>query len=498
MHELLSPKQMAMADKLTIESGISGITLMENAGQAVVDVLDLRFPKAHNILIVCGAGNNGGDGFIAARRLADAGKDVAVFICGDIAKISGDAELALAKLDKSILVDRFPDLQQFDLIIDAIFGAGLDREVKGETANIIGEINQSNKPIIAVDLPSGIDGRTGQIMGCAVKADQTVTFFRMKPGHLLLPGRVNCGERHLRQIGICETVLKKAGVTCFQNAPAKWQDHYPIPSFEGHKYSRGHTLVFSGPLTATGAARLVAQAALRTGSGLVTLASPKDAVSVNAAHLTSVMLLQADTPKNLQKILKDQRLNCVALGPGLPPDKKTAEAVIQVLEMGRRTILDAGALAAFSRQPQKLFDAIKACEADVFLTPHDGEFLKLFPTHASQQSKIDKAQAAANTSGATIILKGADTVVATPQGEISVSDNAPPWLATAGSGDVLAGVLAGLAAQGMPAFEAACAAVWLHGDAANRLGPGIISSDLDEGLRQSLNHLISAQFNHTS
>jgi len=492
MYELLIPSQMALADSLTIQGGIPGIELMKNAGEAIVETINQHFPHAQSFLFVCGIGNNGGDGFVAARLLADRGKNTEIFIIGDKARISGDAALALEKLGESRLLNRRPDFANYDVIIDALFGAGLDRPVEGEFADAIVAMNQSDRPVLSVDLPSGIDGRTGKILGRAVKASCTVTFFRFKPGHLLMPGRYFCGDRSLHQIGIIDPVLKQTGFTGFHNQPELWRDCYPAALSDGHKHDRGHTLVLSGPAVSTGAARLVAGAALRSGSLLVTVASPKDAMPINAEHLTSIMLQQVDTPGDIANILNDQRLNCIALGPGMPTDAETREVVSTVLEQDRTTILDAGALMAFAAEPERLFDAIAKCKNEVFLTPNEGEFARLFGDENVLHSKIDRAMKAAKKSGATIVLKGSDTVVATPDGQISVADNAPPWLATAGSGDVLTGVVAGLAAQDMPAFQAASAAVWLHGDAANKLGPGLISSDLDEGLRQSIKEHISA------
>ena len=495
MYELLTPLQMATADELTIRDGTPGIELMKNAGNAVARIVKEHFPSARNILVVCGTGNNAGDGFVAANHLSDEGLKVQVLICGDASKISGDAKEAFTGMKPSLIAQTIPDLSNIDLVIDALLGAGLDREIGGELAEMVTKINHSNKPIVSVDLPSGIDGRTGKVMGSAIHADHTVTFFRYKPGHMLMPGRYFCGNCHLHQIGIQETVLKKTGITGYQNRPEGWSKKFKLPSIEAHKYDRGHTLVVSGPSSATGAARLTAQAALRSGSGLVTIASPREALAINAAHLTSVMLQEADNPDEICKILEDPRLNCVALGPGLPPTTKTACTVEKVLGMNRRTILDAGALTAFSDIPERVFEKIHHCENDVFLTPHDGEFTRLFPGESILPSKIDRAVAASTKSGATIILKGPDTIVAAPDGQVSVSDNAPPWLSTAGSGDVLTGIIAGLAAQKMDAFEAACAATWFHGEAANRMGPGLISSDLDEGLRQALNCFILQERN---
>ncbi len=423
MDELLTPSQMGNADRLAIEAGTAGIKLMENAGIAIADLLEKEFPNARSVLVVC----------------------------GDITRISGDAELALARLDPPMLLDQ-TGFQGYDVIVDALLGAGLDRDVGGEFAAAISKINASETPVLSVDLPSGVDGRTGKIMGEAIRAKVTCTFFRLKPGHLLMPGRLCCGRRSLHQIGIGESVIAQTGCEGFRNNPQLWLDHFPIPSHQGHKFDRGSTVILSGPAHATGAARLMADAALRIGSGLVTVASPADALDVNASHLTSVMLVEAGTPKAVAELMDDKRITCAGLGPGLPPGRKTQKMVLKVLAKCKVTVLDAGALTSFENAPGILFDAIRACRAPVFLTPHDGEFSRLFPEESALACKIDRAKIAAVMSNATVILKGPDTVVATPQGQVSISDNAPPWLATAGSGDVLAGTVAGPGSPGHASF----------------------------------------------
>ena len=493
MLELLTPKQMALADKAAIDGGTAGIELMENAGAAVAEILKTDIPDADKILVICSIGNNGGDGFIAARLLREQQKDVTVFIAGDVSKISGDAKIAYDRLGQKALTGQIPDLRKFDALIDALFGAGLDRPITGEMAQIIETVKSSGKPVISVDLPSGIDGSNGQVMGCAIRARSTVTFFRYKPGHLLVPGKHHCGIRHLKQIGIPDKVLTKSLYSAFRNRPELWLDNYPSLSADGHKYDRGHCLIISGPMASTGAARLMAGAALRSGSGLVTVASPSDALSVNASHLTSIMLRCADKPEDVQEILSDERFNCVALGPGMPADKHTMKMVEAVLEMKRNTVLDAGALSAFKDRGSDLFRTIRNSGSTTVMTPHEGEYKSLFPADTEIPSKLEKARSASDKSGAVVLLKGPDTVVASGAGRASISDNAPPWLATAGSGDVLSGIVAGLLAQGMPAFEAASAAVWMHGAAAQSLGPAMVSSDLDEGLKQIIGELVSAK-----
>ena len=493
MVELITPAQMSLADRLTIASGIPGIKLMENAGLAVAGSVQSEFPDAENILILCGTGNNGGDGFIVAQLLQEAGLRVHVYIFGDITRIKGDAELALARLNRQDILKELPKFNEYDLIIDGLLGAGLDRDVSGDLAELINEVNSSAKPVVSIDLPSGVDGSSGAIRGVAVRATSTVTFFRFKPGHLLMPGKELCGDSSLHQIGIKSSTLDAIEVEAIQNVKLNWMGKFPVLSQTAHKYSKGHTLVVSGPIETAGAARLAANAALRAGSGLVTLAGGVDELPIHAAHITSVMLKKADSIDELSDILKDQRFNCVVLGPGMPVQIGTSDLVKSVLLHDRRTVLDAGALSCFSGEPKSLFESIRENQSDVILTPHDGEFTRIFPYESCAPSKIERARQAAAASGATVLLKGPDTVVASPDGRISVSDNAPPWLATAGSGDVLAGVIAGLLAQGMPAFEATSAAVWIHGEAARELGPAMISSDLDEGLRLVFRSLIEEQ-----
>ena len=493
MFELINPAQMSVADRLTIEAGVPGIRLMQNAGHAVATTIQNDFPDADKILILCGTGNNGGDGFVVARLLQDAGLAVKVYICGDITRIRRDAELALARLNRDEILTNLPDFNGYDLLVDGLLGAGLDRDVSGEFAQLIIKVNDSCKPVVAIDLPSGIDGNSGAIRGIAVKATSCVTFFRYKPGHLLMPGSEHCGKNSLHQIGIESSILSQIEIVAIQNTKSFWSEKFPSITRSSHKYTRGHTLVISGPIETAGAARLAASASLRTGSGLVTIACDEDTLPVHASQVTSVMLKKADSIDDLSVVLNDQRFNSVVLGPGMPSQTGTRDLVRAVLSHNRFTVLDAGALSCFATEPKILFDAIKKHDADVVLTPHDGEFTRIFPYESCAPSKIDRAKQAAIASGAIILLKGPDTVIASPDGHVSISVNAPPWLATAGSGDVLAGMIAGLLAQGMPVFEAANAATWLHGEAARVLGPAMISSELDEGLKQVLKTFIEEQ-----
>jgi hydroxyethylthiazole kinase-like uncharacterized protein yjeF len=488
MLELLTTAQMADADRLTIAAGTPGLRLMENAGRAVADAVVRSLPRGTPlIVVVAGPGNNGGDGFVCARILDERGYQVRLALLGSRDRLKGDAAEA-AKLWRGEVVDATPAaLEGADLIVDALFGAGLDRPVEGAARAMIEATNAANVPVVAVDLPSGINGTSGALMGVAVRASDTVTFFRRKPGHLLLPGRLHCGDVEVADIGISDAVLDMIRPTIAANAPALWSGLFPVPQPGGHKYHRGHAVVASGGPSHTGAARLAARGALRVGAGLVTIASPRAALAVNAAANLAVMVREADGADELAALLADSRLNAVVLGPGGGVGQAMREMVLAALSGQRAVVLDADALTSFAESPDALFEAIKARgAAATVLTPHEGEFARLF-TGAVQgtglTSKIDRAQAAAETSGGTVLLKGTDTVVASPAGHVSVTENAPPWLATAGSGDVLAGFVAGLLAQGMPAFEAASAATWLHGEAGSEAGPGLIAEDLPEALR---------------
>ncbi len=478
--ELLTPAEMSRADQLTIAGGTPGSVLMEAAGQAVAEAARALAAPQARIVVLAGPGNNGGDGFVAARGLAEGGYAVTIAEMVARTSLKGDAAAA-AGLWSGPAVPLSPDaIAGADLVIDGLFGAGLDRDVSGVAAETIAAVNASGLPVVAIDLPSGVSGQTGQILGAAIAARASVTFFRLKPGHVLLPGRSLAGKVTVAQIGIEDTVLDAIHPRISLNRPGLWR----LPSLQpdGHKYTRGHTVVVSGPATRTGAARLAARGALRVGSGLVTVASPLESLAANAAHLTAIMLLPMEGPEGLAGILVDERRNAVALGPALGIGTRTVGLVEAALRSSAAAVVDADGLMSFVRDAAKLFALIKAHSAPVVLTPHDGEFARLFPGAAALSSKVERARTAAAASGAVILLKGPDTVVAAPDGRAAIADNAPPVLATAGSGDVLAGMVAGLMAQGLDGFAAANAAVYLHGEAGRTGGRGLIAEDLPEAL----------------
>jgi len=477
--EILTPDEMARADRITIEAGLAGYDLMLAAGHAVAGAATAF--SADRILVLAGPGNNGGDGLVAAQLLQQAGRNVRVALWGRPELLRGDAANAIADYSGAVELVGEENADEIDidadLIIDALFGAGLSRGLAGGLGRLVERVNQGTAKVLAVDLPSGVDGATGAIAGHAIKSDRTITFFRLKPGHVLFPGRRHCGETQLAQIGITPDVFAQLSVERFLNVQALWQSHFPKIGDETHKYRRGHALIVSGPWANTGASRLAAGAALRSGAGLVTVAADSEAARIHAAHLTAIMIRQCDGPSDLTAILDDARFTAVGIGPAAGLAEQTKDLVMACLHSGAAIVLDADALMVFADDRKPLFQAIGERDAPVVMTPHAGEFARLFPD-VSDSGRIEQAGRAAALSGATVIFKGADTIVASPSGPASVLANAPPWLATAGSGDVLTGIVTGLLAQGMPAFHGASAAVWMHAEAASAFGPGLTADDL--------------------
>ena len=483
--DVLTTTEMERADRLTIAAGTPGFALMMSAGQAVAEAA-MDLVEEGPIVVVAGRGNNGGDGFVAAAELAARGREVSVILLCERDSLQGDAALAAKGWKYPVLPFNPQALGKPALIIDALFGAGLNRPVKGDPLEMIAAINTNGTPVLAVDLPSGVNGTSGAVMGAAVQATETVTFLRKKPAHLLLPGRIYCGRVRVADIGIDPQVLDEIKPLTTENLPQAWRWSFPVPRIDGHKYARGHAVVVSGDLASTGAARLAARAALRAGAGLVTLVSPRDALAVNAAALTAVMVRPVDNPIQFAELLDDKRLNACVIGPGAGVSARTRDFVHTALTAQRHLVLDADALTSFAGSPDRLFEAIKAFDGlGVVLTPHEGEFPRLFSDISNKypgRSKLERVRAAAERSGAVVLLKGADTVIASPDGRATIAANAPPWLATAGAGDVLSGIIAGFLAQGVAAFEAASIGVWLHGEGASEAGPGLIAEDLTEVL----------------
>lgn len=482
MPYLVSVSHMTELDRRTIAAGTPGEVLMERAGKAVADSITAHFP-CRPVTVLCGPGNNGGDGFVVARLLQERGRDVRVGLMGTVDALPPDATTMARRFDGKIEPLSLALLDGSGLVVDALFGVGLSRPVDGMAAELIEIINTRALPSVAVDIPSGVHGDSGEVLGIAPNCELTVTFCRRKPGHLLLPGRNLCGKVIEVDIGIpFEIVTDEQPVR--ENMPDIWLPHWPSKTAGGHKYTHGHVTVAAGAVPKCGAGRMAARAALRMGAGLVTVVCPSESLDVVASGQLSVMTEAIDDVDSFQEWVAEERHSTFLLGPGSGVNERTQAQVLMALADRKRCVLDADALTAFEGHPDQLFDAIKS---PCILTPHEGEYKRLF---YHQGSKIDRALAAANQSGGVVILKGADTVIASPDGRAAINAHAPNWLATAGAGDVLAGFCAGLLAQGMSAFEAACAAVWLHGDAAYRAGPGMIAEELPEKLPEVLRDLM--------
>lgn len=488
-YSILSAEQMKSADELAItdlkKRGRGGADLMEKAGVAVAQHI-IGSIDGSSALILCGPGNNGGDGFVIARHLKEAGLKVTLALLGDVNNLIGDARHMADRWNGEINFISPDIVTRYDVIVDALFGTGLSKNITGDLEKVIIKANESNALRLSVDIPSGVKGNSGEILGIAFNADKTVTFCRKKPAHLLYPGKKHCGETIVVDIGIDERFVSETKPDTFENHPDIWINRLPTLIPDGHKYHRGHAVVVSGDKISTGASRLAAMAALRSGAGLVSVSSPEDALEIHAAHLTAVMIRKR---KEINIDLKDDRLNAWCIGPAAGISGDTRKAVLSIIRSGKRTVLDADALSVFEEGPLELFEAInKSSDSSCVLTPHSGEFGRVFP-YLKQLDKLTASRNAAKLSGGIIIYKGADTVIASPDGRAVISNSAPPTLATAGSGDVLAGIITGLLAQGMPSFEAACAAVWIHSECAKKIGLGLISEDLAKEIPAILREL---------
>jgi hydroxyethylthiazole kinase-like uncharacterized protein yjeF len=476
--EILTVAQMGAADAAAIDAGTPGLVLMERAGQAVAEAIEARFaPCATTVLV--GPGNNGGDGYVVARLLRERGWPVRVEALSPAR--SADAQAAAAAWAGPIepFSARSPSPgaasaggQGADLVVDALFGAGLDRALAGEPGRLALALDRAGTPVVAVDVPSGLAGDTGQPLGgICFRARLTVTFHRRKPAHVLQPGRALCGEVVVGDIGLGG---ESGGATLFENTRELWRARFPWPAVTAHKHSRGRLVVVSGEAWSTGAARLAARAGLRVGAGLVTLLSPPEALMVNAAHLEAVMLRPVDTDEDMEAAGSDA--DCAVIGPAAGVTDVTLSNVLALARTGAALVLDADALSVFRDDPAELFSIL---DRDDVLTPHPGEFERVFPgLLKSEPERISATRAAAARAQAVVLLKGPDTVIAAPDGRAAVNLNGTPWLATAGSGDVLAGLIGGLITQGMESFEAACAGAWIHAACGEAFGPGLISEDL--------------------
>jgi NAD(P)H-hydrate epimerase len=472
---LLSVAEMYEADRLAEAGGVPSIELMEAAGAAIARHIQHRW-RPEPVAVLCGPGNNGGDGFVVARLLRDAGWPVRVALLGAPKKLKDTAAASAVRWGTDAASVEAGVDEGCRLVVDAMFGAGLKRPLKGAAkAALAARVEAGAAECVAVDVPSGVHGDSGQVLGVAVKASLTVTFFRRKPGHMLFPGRALCGEVVVADIGIPESVLASMEPRTFANRPDLWLSALPRPKNEGNKYSRGHAVVVGGA-EMTGAARLAALGARRVGAGLVSIAAPAEVFALYAAGTPGTLVKPMADDNGFGEWLADPRHNAVLVGPGAGITKTTRRRTLEALTLKKACVIDADALTVFAGKPAELFSAIAA---PCLLTPHEGEFRRLF---AVEGDKLERTRAAARQSGAVVLLKGADSVIAAPDGRAVLNDNAPPELASAGTGDVLAGFVLGLMAQDMDTVAAACAAVWMHGAAAAAFGPGLIAEDLPDAL----------------
>jgi len=470
---VLDVGRMTEADRLTVASGMTTVELMENAGRAVAREIRQRW-RPVRVTVLCGTGGNGGDGFVTARHLAEAGWTVRLALNGRIDELSGATGHHAQQWKGQVEPLSSAALDEAELVVDALFGAGLNRALTGPSAEVLAATARRSLSVVAIDVPSGLMGDTGAAMG-AVRAVLTVTFLRKKPGHLLLPGRAFCGEVVVADIGTPASALEQVTPDTFENGPELWLKALPRPDDAGNKYTRGHALI-SGGYPITGASRMAARAAARAGAGLTTIVVPQLALPIYATALTSIMVQPLVVPDQFGAFLEDRRLTALLIGPGAGVTDETRTRALAMLATGRPTLLDADALTVFQENPATLDRAITG---SCVLTPHDGEFARLFNPRGD---KLTRTRMAARRSGAIIVLKGSDTVITAPDGRAIINSNAPPTLATGGAGDVLSGIILGLLAQGMEPFLAAAAAVWLHGAAATEFGPGLMAEDLPDML----------------
>lgn len=467
MAQILTTAQMAARDAAAIEAGTPRHILMERAGEAVAEAVCARY-SPRPIVVWCGPGDNGGDGYVAARLLRKRGWSVRVEALEP--PRSPDCKYAAARW-KGETRALTGGLSPAGLYIDALFGAGLARPLDGAAQTLARAAAGVSAPIVAVDMPSGFSGDTARMVGeDAFGAALTVTFHSRKIGHVLTPGRDACGEVVVADIGL----PGNDDGNLSENLPNLWAARFPWPRETVHKHRRGRLGVVGGGASHTGAARLAARAGLRIGAGLVTVLSPPDALGIYAGALEAVMVQPFDNEAALTAAA--ETLDAAVIGPAAGVGETTVRNLLALVQTGAALVVDADALTSFRADPSSLFSAL---DRDDVLTPHEGEFERVFPgLLAKGPHRIAAAQAAARLSGTIVLLKGSDSVIAAPDGRTAVNLNGSAWLATAGSGDVLCGFIAGLIAQGMDSFEAVCAAVWIHGECAALHGPGLIAEDL--------------------
>ena len=476
---ILTNSEMAMADQITINSGLTSLDLMENAGKAVLRNLPLS--KLIKVLILCGPGNNGGDGFVVASELMKLNKKIDLYFPFDRKKQSEDCKYYSEKIDAKHFISSINNIEQYDIIIDALFGTGLSRNISNQLVRLIKDINKSKVPVYAIDIPSGINGNNSLPQPDAFKCEKTITFFCEKKCHLLFPSKKYCGEIIVEDIGIKKDLFKVLSPKIKKNEPSLWLKNFPFPKSTDHKYSRGLLIINTGPKFQTGAARLAGRSALRVGAGAVRLVCDKNAAEVLEPQISVEMISVIENKNDYQNLLKDKKISSVLVGPGNGISDETKARTLLSLALVEHVVIDADAISCFADNPEELY---VDTYPHTILTPHEGEFKRLFGEEIfNSGDKVLKCVEAAKKSGSIILLKGADTIIANSHGDVVINSAEAPYLATAGSGDVLAGIIASLVGKDkMPAFQAACAGAWIHSRLGEIIGPGLIAEDLIDNI----------------
>ncbi|MCB2055474.1 MAG: NAD(P)H-hydrate dehydratase [Geminicoccaceae bacterium] len=482
---LLSNAHAASIDAAVIEAGTPGTVLMEHAGRAVTREITRRFAPGRCI-VLCGPGNNGGDGWVVARRLHSAGWP-AVCATDPSWSPTGDAGAARRRYDGPVVDLHAVRPQEFDLAIDALFGAGLTRPLDEPVTGALRALESAGTPIVAVDVPSGVDGTNGDVLGFAPHAALTITFGSLKIAHALAPARAYCGDVVCRAIGIARRHYDALQDCPLHDQPAIWLDAWPEDRAQDNKYDRGHVVVLGGPTSMTGAACMAARAAEHAGAGLVTIACDAASLPIYAAKLSSIMTHPLDTAEARDVFLADRRIAAFVVGPGAGVTAHTADALAAMLKTRKPIVVDADALTVIAQDRERLMPLLHdAC----VLTPHEGEFARVF---AQEGTRLDRARRAAAEAACVLVLKGGDTLITAADGRLLINTSAPSTLAKAGTGDVLAGTIGGLLARGMPSLEAAGAGVWLHAASARHRGTLASATDLLPGLRKIAQALTDAR-----
>ena len=462
----------------------SSYSFMQKAGAQIFKFINNNFKDKQPIIVLCGPGNNGGDGFVAARHLMDHNYSVQVYIFTDMNNYKGDALTALKEYKGDLKKINLFKLQKNSLIIDALFGIGLKRNIKGILSKVFKKINLSKNPVVSVDIPSGVCSNTGEILGSAIKADFTITFHKKKIGHVVGFGKWFSGKLQVVDIGF---VKKKVKTKCYENFPDLWIKYFPWKKTFGHKYSRGRVVVYGGQKEFTGATILSAQAALRTGTGSVKIVCTKNTLQIYSLKFPSVLKTEINNILQLENFLKKEKITSFLIGPGSGSNKKIKEITKLILKKVKYVVLDADALTCFKNDLKTLYSLL---DKDKIITPHLGEFHKIFPNIKKNLNSIDKVLSAVKLIKSNIILKGPSTVIISHDKRIVINDHASSELAVIGSGDVLSGLVVSLVGQKkLNPFLSGCAATWLHGDIAKHYENGLIAEDLVQGIPNALKRL---------